>query len=131
MIRLALSRMADLLCNRRALAVALVATLLLCYGDKGEASHTVSGAGDNARAHAAESITSCEASGGVAHDPIGGGFLSALSVLLAGLMLAALVRPVLARRVAPAPGPTRPPPLPSLLWLDRSRRAARLQVFLL
>lgn len=126
-----LARTANLLYSRRALALALVATLLLCYGDKGEASHTVSGAGGETRAHAAESLTSCEASDGVAHDPVGGGFLTALSVLLAGLLLAALAFPVVVRPVAPAPGPTRPPPLPPVLWLERSRRAARLQVFLL
>lgn len=126
-----LSKLTRLLFSRRSLAVVLVGTLLLCYGDFGESPHTVSDAGDEARAHAAGSMTSCEANDGAAHDPMGGGFLSALSLLVVGLLLAALARPVLARRVAPAPGPTRPPPLPPVPWLERSRLTARLQVFLI
>lgn len=117
-------------CGRRALAVALVGTLLLCYGDTSEAHHSFSGS--FGQEHAADSLSSCEANDGAAHDPLGGGFLSALSLLIIILAVAVLSALLIVWRVAPTPEHSRPPPRPPVVcWLDRSRRAARLQVFLI
>lgn len=115
--------------SRRALAVALVGALLLCYGDTSEAHH--SSAGPAAQEHAAaESLSSCEAKDGAMHDPVGDGVLSALSLLITILAIATLTRLVLVWRLAPVPVHSRPPPpLPVVRWPERGRRGARLQVF--
>lgn len=122
--------MSRLPCGRRALAVALVGTLLLCYGDTSEAHHSFSES--FGQEHAADALSSCEANDGAAHVPVGGGFLSALSLLITILAVAGLSALLIVWRAAPTPEHSRPPPRPPVVcWLDRRRRAARLQVFLI
>lgn len=120
------------LCSKRSVALVIVGALVLCYAGVGDPHHSLSETSAGTEAHASASITACEANDGASHEPLGEGLLSALSTLLAGLLLAALACALLVWRLAPEIRPKTPPtPLSCASPLDRGRRMACLQVFLL
>lgn len=120
------------LCSKRSVALVIVGALVLCYAGVGDPHHALSETSAGVEAHASASITACEANDGASHEPLGEGLLSTLSALLAGLLLAALACTLLMWRLTPEIRPSWPPaPLSCYRWLNRGRRMACLQVFLL